>query len=435
MSSEWREVRLGDLLDVTTGAGYKGADLEDLTAQDRLLSITAIAAGGGFKAGGLRPYSGRCRDPQRCRPGDVVIALTDLTQDGSMLGSPAVVPDLGRTLVASHHVARIHNLSPELSSAWLYYRLQTTDWRHRSASYATGTTVRQFKPAALEDWRVSVPPRGVQDVISSVLGTLDAKIRSNARLARLLEETAAVLFHRCIGRHVQQPKRELPARWSRVRLAQVVDLNPKVPIRRHAEVPFIEMAALEGFATRPGAVETRTYSSGARYERGDTLFARITPCTEHGKGAYVDFMDGAGAGSTEFIVMRAREPLTPEAVFLLSRNPRLRERALSNMIGTSGRQRVPVAALADIELAVPPSLDDWRETADAIAVAFRGSLSLWREAATLRELRDALLPHLVRGPRDCVVATTTDQRRRPAGSSDFRSPLETRKPPGERGLP
>lgn len=170
---------LGDLVSVVKGAGYKGSELEDPEAEDRLLSITAIRAGGGFDSSGLRPYRGRHRDEHVFRPGDVAIALTDLTQDGGMLGSPARIPLEDRKLVASHHVARIFDFSDELSPDWLFYRLQSFDWAFRADAYASGTTVRQFKPEALLGWELELPPRNEQDRIVRILDSFAKKLTAN----------------------------------------------------------------------------------------------------------------------------------------------------------------------------------------------------------------------------------------------------------------
>ena len=92
-----------------------------------------------------------------------------------------------------------------------------------------------------------------------------------------------------------------------------------------------------------------------RFRNGDTLFARITPCLENGKTAFVQsLLKGVvGWGSTEFIVMRASPPVPPEYSYLLARDGAFREHAIQSMTGTSGRQRIQVDALAPYLLPVP----------------------------------------------------------------------------------
>ena len=63
-----------------------------------------------------------------------------------------------------------------------------------------------------------------------------------------------------------------------------------------------------------------------RFMNGDAL-ARITPCLENGKTAYVDFLDEGqvGWGSTEYIVLRPKAPLPPEFAYCLARSDEFRD--------------------------------------------------------------------------------------------------------------
>ena len=84
--------------------------------------------------------------------------------------------------------------------------------------------------------------------------------------------------------------------------------------------------------------------------------ARITPCLENGKTAFVDVLSEGevGFGSTEFIVMRARPGISdPQFVYYLSTSPDFRNIAIKSMVGSSGRQRVQQGVLDELELSVP----------------------------------------------------------------------------------
>ena len=96
---------------------------------------------------------------------------------------------------------------------------------------------------------------------------------------------------------------------------------------------------------------------GSRFSVGDTLMARITPCLENGKIARFRSDDAGpvGHGSTEFIVIRGREGVTDtDFAYYLTRWEEVRGYAVSQMTGTSGRQRVPTSALSHLEVPVPP---------------------------------------------------------------------------------
>ena len=141
------------------------------------------------------------------------------------------------------------------------------------------------------------------------------------------------------------------------RMTEVVDFNPPRLIKRGAIAPFVDMAALPEHKRDIAHVSEREFTGGgSRFQNGDTLFARITPCLENGKTAKVDALPvGAIAhGSTEFIVMAAKAPEYDEDyVYYLARHPEFRAFAEARMEGTSGRQRVSWQALSEFAFAFP----------------------------------------------------------------------------------
>ena len=158
------------------------------------------------------------------------------------------------------------------------------------------------------------------------------------------------------------------------------------------------MAALPTTGPSISGYIMRDASSGSRFQLGDTLVARITPCLENGKTALVDFLaDGqVGWGSTEFIVLRPRAPLSRAWPSLLARDDAFRAHLIAAMTGSSGRQRVPPSAVAAWEMALPTPavLSAFAAKVDPL---FERISALDAEAATLRALRDTLLPKLISG--------------------------------------
>jgi type I restriction enzyme, S subunit len=140
-------------------------------------------------------------------------------------------------------------------------------------------------------------------------------------------------------------------------ITELVEFNPTRQIKRGTVAPFVDMAALLENQRDISYVAEREFTGGgARFQNGDTLFARITPCLENGKTAKVrSLADGVIAhGSTEFIVMAARVPAFDEDyVYYLARHPEFRSFAEARMEGTSGRQRVSWQALSEFTFSFP----------------------------------------------------------------------------------
>ena len=174
----------------------------------------------------------------------------------------------------------------------------------------------------------------------------------------------------------------MSSRWLRMPFSQAVEVNPRRIVARGTLAPFVDMAALptEIREVRPRRVRP-VGGGGSRFTNGDTLFARITPCTENGKTGLVDCLPTGevATGSTEFIVLCPRHELTlPRFVYYMAKSPIFRSFAVSRMRGTSGRQRVPASVFDDFKVGVPPlpeqrkiaailsSLDDAIEKTQAV---------------------------------------------------------------------
>ncbi len=139
-----------------------------------------------------------------------------------------------------------------------------------------------------------------------------------------------------------------------MKLSDLIDFNPKRPLEKGAIAPFIEMADLPEGERDVSGIGNRIFNGGgSKFKNGDTLFARITPCLENGKTAKVSGLpsNAVSHGSTEFIVMAAKDPsIDEDFVYYVARHPDFRAYAKGRMEGTSGRQRVSWQAIADYEI-------------------------------------------------------------------------------------
>src|SRR5439155_2776349 len=170
---------------------------------------------------------------------------------------------------------------------------------------------------------------------------------------------------------------------------ECMDINPRVVVPREGEKPFVPMGCLSNDSMLITDIESRGGNSGAKFQNGDTLFARITPCLENGKTGFVQFMPDAqrvAFGSTEFIVLRSRT-LTPEFVYLLARSDEFRGIAIKSMSGATGRQRVQERCFDDFKIAHPPRALLDRFSA-MVAPSFRAIQVLHLQIENLRRTRD-----------------------------------------------
>ena len=165
---------------------------------------------------------------------------------------------------------------------------------------------------------------------------------------------------------VEKKDSGLPGEWREIPFSEAVLVNPTVRLDRGVTYPFVDMAAVNADSRSAFPSGQRKFrGGGSRFHSGDTLMARITPCLENGKIAHYhapELMSDAH-GSTEFIVIRGRPNVTDnDFAYYLTQWNEVREYAIGQMTGTSGRQRVPVSSLDHLVVPIP-SLPEQRSIA------------------------------------------------------------------------
>lgn len=255
------------------------------------------------------------------------------------------------------------------------------------ADRSGGSTVAHLNVADVREIPVALPTLTEQRRIAGVLGVLDELIDVNRQLARTLEDHMLALF--------AAESFDGDPGVDSVSLGDLVTVNPKLP-KPPGEAPYVDMAALPTDSSRIGSVVRRAPTSGSRFQNSDTLFARLTPCLENGKAAFVDVLDGdeVAIGSTEFLVLRDKGTVGSHWPYLLTRSRRFRDYAIANMNGSSGRQRVSAEVIASYPMAAP-DVDSLSRFRSASSVAFAAIRGLDEEIADLTRVRDELLPVLM----------------------------------------
>ncbi|MDX2046139.1 MAG: restriction endonuclease subunit S [Chitinophagaceae bacterium] len=144
--------------------------------------------------------------------------------------------------------------------------------------------------------------------------------------------------------------------WKEYKFSDFADINPKVPTQAGVEYSFIEMPDLEAGYKFVGPSRKREAKGLTKFQNGDTLFAKITPCLENGKICQArNLENNIGVGSTEFIIFRGKENISDtEFIHYLLKFTEVKDYAIKNMSGSAGQQRVPLEAFDNLLIPLPP---------------------------------------------------------------------------------
>ena len=155
----------------------------------------------------------------------------------------------------------------------------------------------------------------------------------------------------------------MKSEWTKMKLSDIADFNPRETVKNGEIAKKISMDVLRPFYRDVPYYTEECFSGGTKFRNGDTIMARITPCLENGKTAQVSILnDGeVGFGSTEYIVFRAKEGIADKNyLYYLVCSPEVREPSIKSMVGSSGRQRVQTDVVKNLEIDVPPLVEQER---------------------------------------------------------------------------
>lgn len=258
--------------------------------------------------------------------------------------SIALLRDKDCIISSSYTVFEVVNkneLDPEYLMLWF-----SRPEFDRYARYMSHGSVRE-----IFDWdelckvELPVPSIDKQRSIVRAYQTITERIELKQRLNDNLEAQTQALFDELFLRDGMPD----------CTLSEIANVNPTRTLSKGCIAKCYDMSCLPTRGCIPEGGEMKAYNGGVRFQNGDTLIARITPCLENGKAAYINILNDkeVAFGSTEYIVFSPVDTMPSSFYYFLIRSKKFRTFALQYMNGSSGRQRVSGDELAAFPLTKP----------------------------------------------------------------------------------
>lgn len=424
---------LNDIVDIRGRVGWKGYTVDDLRDTGPwVIGANDITADHKLRLDNAKHIS---REKFEESP-EIKIERNDIliVKVGSTIGKVAIVNfEIGEACINPNSVL-LKNCRED--PYYLYYYLVSGFGQSFLLNNSSASAQSALNQTTLKEMPIIFPKPEVQRKISKVLSVLDDKIELNNQIneelgamAKLIYEYWFVQFDfpfdfaqgksEVTSSGVEKPykssggkmvwnkelKREIPEGWEIVGMEDLAEFNPSLKIERNSEAPYLGMTAISTTGYMTDLPEKKEFSGGIKFQNGDIVVARITPCLENGKTALITMLEegSIGFGSTEFINIRAKEKSHVTFLAILSRSDPFRHYAISKMTGTSGRKRVDAKELAKFQLAKPPS--ELLKKYDEIVNPYFEKMTInSKQNQKLASLRDWLLPMLMNGQVTVVDA-------------------------------
>lgn len=199
----WEVKALGEVIECVKGRSYRSEELAESTTA--LVTLKSFLRGGGYRPDGLKPFIGEYKSNQRVYPGDLVIALTDVTQAADVIGKPALIRSDKQfdTLVASLDVGIIRPTDEIVSKPFLYCLFMTESFQTHAYSHSTGTTVLHLGSSAVPSYVTVLPPALVSQKFDEMAGLMVRLIDENEIQSRTLSTLRDALLPKLVGGEVR----------------------------------------------------------------------------------------------------------------------------------------------------------------------------------------------------------------------------------------
>ncbi|MBK1791354.1 restriction endonuclease subunit S [Persicirhabdus sediminis] len=445
MGNSWETVRLGDLIEIRGGFSYKGSFIGK--GDSKLVGMGCVSFSERFLDNGCRNYGGEFPETHRLKPGDIVIATRQQSDNLPILGFPAIIPEYleGRDVIVATNLYKLTNHS-DIPNRFLYWLLRGAEYRNRILSCSKGTTVRMITKDAIEDFYFRCPPDDEIRKITDILDSFDDKIELNRRMNATLEGMAQALFKSwfvdfdpvidnalAAGNPIPDelaPRAEvrkkalangtanreaakafpaafqfteelgwIPEGWAAKQMGQMLrSVSDTYPLKTVDEIIFLNTGdILDGRFLHADYSATAGLPGQAKksIQKHDILYSEIRP--RNRRFAYVHIDGAQHVVSTKLMVLRATSEISSLFAYLILKQDSTIDHLQMLAESRSGTfPQITFDVLAGIQVALPPNLELVELFTDKVLKSTQEKqLQLDASTETLTKLRDTLLPKLI----------------------------------------
>ena len=165
---EWQNVRLGDYISIKSGLAYKGCHIGK--GESLLLGMGCVSFKEKFIESGARPYNDPSDDRFVVKPGDIVLATRQQSNNLPILAMPAIIPFKykNKRVLFGTNLYKVENKS-EIDNRFLFWLLKHQHYVNYIAGVKSGTAVQMVTKKNVEDYKFNCPPKSIRDKISNIL--------------------------------------------------------------------------------------------------------------------------------------------------------------------------------------------------------------------------------------------------------------------------
>lgn len=388
MSSNLKKYSISDAAEVLTGFPFKGEKYTNTGIR--------VVRGENVTILDLRWDTVKCwNEPfseiekYSLSEGDIVIGM-----DGSRVGrNRAQIKESDLPLLLAQRVARLR-AKKNFSQDYLAYIIKSKAFEKYVEAIKTGTSIPHISPQQIKEFEFDAPDYKKQEFIASILSSLDKKIENNKKINQDLETFSQILFNeKCL-----HPLNSPPDGWETFRIGDLLEtVSETYKFGTKEKIIFLNTGDISNglfLHSDYSIVSNLPGQAKKKIRLNDILFSEIRP--ENKRFAFVDFEADDYVVSTKLMVLRSKKLSPVFLYFYLTRNEIIKQLQHLAESRSGTFPQITFSQLSNIEIILPPKkiLDEFIKILES---NFQLIKTNEKQTQTLTDIRDSLLPKLMKG--------------------------------------
>lgn len=196
----WNIRPFNEVFSYVRGKSYKSSELSESEGV-LLVNLKNINAFGGYKRNAEKRYIGTYKANQRLDAGDIVMGVTDMTQERRLVGHVAIVPDLGENMTFSMDLIKL--IPKSVTGSYLYSAMRFGRYSEQISPFANGVNVLHLKPEAIMNMIMVVPSKEVLERYENIFESYRKKIELLEKLSNYLTEARDRLLPKLMSGEIE----------------------------------------------------------------------------------------------------------------------------------------------------------------------------------------------------------------------------------------
>ena len=395
--SEWKEVKLGDYIDMTNGYAFKSKSFVNRGIP--VLKIKNIKTNK-IIIEDIDYISADDNNPRYTiiKPNDLIITMTGNRIDGSpetWVGKVALF-NLDGKYFLNQRLSIIRVKKDLVNLLFILYSLTTIDAQKYFITHATSSGGQaNISPDIVKNFTIKLPSYIIQSEIAGILSSLDAKIETNNKLNEKLEEMAQAIFKSWFvdfEPFKDKPFHEtelgmIPEGWE---VGSILDIAELFDSQRKP-LSSMEREYMKGKYPYYGATSIMDYIDKYIFDGTYLLMGEDGSVVKENGNPYLQYVWGKFWPNNHAHVMQGRNGYSTEMLYCL-----LSITDVSSIVTGAVQMKISQRSMSRL-LTVIPSKSVCNKFNTIIRPIFDIIKRIWEENQRLASLRDTLLPRLMSG--------------------------------------